>query len=355
MGSAGPISPILKFNAGMTIQTTSGTQTLYDTTTLYLESVSRASSSVALSSVRNVLSIYNQQLDATTYTQGAHSSDSVGIAITSVNSGSLDPVTNLYSQTGRIWGARSYLTMESQSDGYATVEEVTIRNYSSFQPLFDTPTSKYGMRAIAEGTGSSTAAYVADGQGNNQARWQYGFVAHERAIVGFAFAVNNITNTALPFTVDRFGNVISHNLAVSGVSTVSLDPVNPLEVATKRYVDTKVVNQSCTISWDGGSVVVPGTWRLIYKAAFGFSVTSLNYSVGLAAGAFTVNVQIIHGGIVSSVSGLGAVVVNSAVDALALATVANNTVYVGDTVEVTITSVTGNPTGSILGLNITRT
>jgi hypothetical protein len=111
---------------------------------------------------------------------------------------------------------------------------------------------------------------------------------------------------------------------------------------------------SVTLGWPGGAIVAPGTYLFAFTAPFGFTIDSLDWTVGSAPGtAFVANVQIVHGGVTTSVTGLSAVTVNAAMKSRTLA--AANTVLAGDGVQVAISAVTGSPTDAALALNFTRT
>jgi hypothetical protein len=112
---------------------------------------------------------------------------------------------------------------------------------------------------------------------------------------------------------------------------------------------------SVTLGWPGGAIVAPGTYLFAFTAPFGFRIDSLDWTVGSAPGtAFVANVQIVHAGVATSVTGLSAVVVNAAPKSRTPATAAN-TVLTGDGVQVVLSAVTGGPTDAALALNFTRT
>jgi hypothetical protein len=131
--------------------------------------------------------------------------------------------------------------------------------------------------------------------------------------------------------------------------------VEPSSGDTSKFVFAKIAgshvpgNVAFTIDFSQGAVVANGTIIPIRKSPYPFTITSLDYEVGSAAGSFTVAIQI-NG---TNVTGLSAVAVSSATTANAVAT-ALNTVATGDKVSAVITGVTGSPTGANLQLNGTR-
>jgi hypothetical protein len=104
---------------------------------------------------------------------------------------------------------------------------------------------------------------------------------------------------------------------------------------------------SASLQWGGGLVVANGTYYLTIYAPYAGTITSMDYFTG--NGSFTANVQI--AGV--SVTGLSAVLVNSATNTNTVASAAN-VFNAGQAVSVIITGSTGSPTGVVLNLRITK-
>jgi len=111
---------------------------------------------------------------------------------------------------------------------------------------------------------------------------------------------------------------------------------------------------SVTRAWNGGEIVVAATYQIAYTVPFALTISSMDSSVGSVGGSsFTANVQIVHAGVATSVTGLAAVAVNSATKTNTLAT-ASNVASAGDGIQIVITAPAGNPTDAILCLNFSR-
>jgi len=98
--------------------------------------------------------------------------------------------------------------------------------------------------------------------------------------------------------------------------------------------------------WQNAAVVSDDTVWLCFDAPYAGTVNSLTYFTG--NGSFTVNIQI--NGV--SVTGLGAVAVNSATPATTNATAAN-VFTAGQRITAVITGSTGAPTDALLSLAVT--
>lgn len=107
---------------------------------------------------------------------------------------------------------------------------------------------------------------------------------------------------------------------------------------------------SVTLNWAGGTTVVAGTYLFTGTAAYPFTVTSLDASVGTAGG--TITAQVRNAG--ATVGGLGAAAISAAGKTNFPASGANRAVAAGATVDVVLT-VTGTPTNAFLTLNGVKT
>lgn len=107
------------------------------------------------------------------------------------------------------------------------------------------------------------------------------------------------------------------------------------------------------VTWSQGLVTINGVQEC-FLAQFSGTVDSLLYRVGsVASSSFIVNVQIVHLGTPTSVTGLGALTVNSNAYTRTNSSGAKNFVA-DDIIQVTITSATNSPSGGTLFIITTR-
>lgn len=138
--------------------------------------------------------------------------------------------------------------------------------------------------------------------------------------------------------------VLQSGGTMTGLLLLSGNPAAPTGAATKQYVDGLVrTAQRRLLQWNAGNVLADGTVYFEYSAPYAGTIQALTYATG--AGSFNVSVQI-NG---ANVTGLNAVLVNSATPATANAT-GTNTFAAGANITAVLTGTAGAPTGVILSL-----
>jgi hypothetical protein len=203
---------------------------------------------------------------------------------------------------------------------------------------------------------SATASISTTGGSTTLSSAQYGCPATLVMPVNGVWTVANRTTGAFTLTVKTASGT---GIAVAQAQTqeVIADGTNVViastDFATTGFtaaVKAAVPGVSLTMGWGGGALVTAGTYVFTATAPFGFTITSMDASVGsVGSTGITANVRIAG----TSVTGLSAASITSSTKTNFAATGAN-TVTAGQQIDVVLT-LTGAPAGAYLCLNGTRT
>jgi hypothetical protein len=234
--------------------------------------------------------------------------------------------------------------------GYQTAAQVTaaLPVASSTTPVMD------GTAAVGVGTTWARSDHV---HATDTSRYSttnpsgYQTAAQVTAVVPVASALTPIMDGTAAIGV---GTAWARSDHVHPTDTSRYAAANPSGYQTASQVSTAVVASvgspvAIPIEFSQGAIVANGTITVLMKSPFAFTLNSMDYKVGTAAGSFTVAVQIAG----APITGLSAVAVSSA-SVLNAAATAANAVAAGQALSVVISATTGSPTGANLQLNGTR-
>jgi hypothetical protein len=166
------------------------------------------------------------------------------------------------------------------------------------------------------------------------------------------------------------GVIIGSNLTISGgtlsltkanaVAALGLTPVDAAGAAAAAPVQSVAgaigaVALPCgmTVNWSQGVAPVAGTITLDGRLDGAVTITHVDHSVGGAGGSFEVALQIVSGGVPTTIGGLGAIEVDTASVTTVAATSANKGAA-GHRLQLVISNVTGTPEGAFLRIRGTR-